>query len=46
MSLARTLQFSTERFDYRSSLPQEANAGNRFYGRDVSEFLVQHRGRS
>lgn len=41
MSLSRALQFSTERFDYRSELPEEANAGNRFYGRDVAEFIAQ-----
>ena len=33
--------FSSERFDYRSELPPEANAGNRFYGKDVAAFLAQ-----
>lgn len=33
-------RFRTERFDYRSELPAEANAGNRFYGRDLAEFLA------
>lgn len=32
--------FKSERFDYKSELPEEYNAGNRFYGRDVAEFLV------
>jgi hypothetical protein len=34
------VQFATERFDYRSDLPEDANAGNRFYGRDVAEWLA------
>jgi hypothetical protein len=32
--------FKSERFDYTSELPEEYNAGNRFYGRDVAEHLV------
>lgn len=36
-----SLRFATERFDYRSELPETFNAGNRFYGRDVAEFLAQ-----
>ncbi len=42
MALTATLQFKSERFDYRSELPEEYNAGNRFYGRDVAEFLASH----
>ncbi len=32
--------FKSERFDYTSDLPEEYNAGNRFYGRDLAEHLV------
>jgi hypothetical protein len=32
-------EFTSDRFDHASELPAEANAGNRFYGRDVAEFL-------
>lgn len=31
--------FKSERFDYKSELPEEYNAGNRFYGKDVADFL-------
>jgi hypothetical protein len=31
--------FSSDRFDHSSELPPDANAGNRFYGRDVAEFI-------
>jgi hypothetical protein len=31
--------FSSDRFDHSSALPPDANAGNRFYGRDVAEFI-------
>ena len=31
--------FTSNRFDHRSELPPEYNAGNRFYGRDVAEFV-------
>ena len=34
-----TIEFSTGRFDVVSVLPDEYNAGNRFYGKDVAEFL-------
>jgi hypothetical protein len=37
---ALSLRFATERFDYRSELPDTFNAGNRFYGRDVAEWLA------
>jgi len=33
------LAFTTSRFDHSSELPPDANAGNRFYGRDVAEFV-------
>lgn len=36
-----SLAFTTERFDYRSELPPEANAGNRFYGKDLAEYLAR-----
>jgi hypothetical protein len=32
--------FTSDRFDHSSELPAEANAGNRFYGRDVAEFIT------
>ena len=34
------LRFSTDRFDFSSTLPEAYNAGNRFYGKDVAEFLA------
>jgi hypothetical protein len=33
------LTFTADRFDHRSELPVKYNAGNRFYGRDVAEFV-------
>ena len=39
--LSRCLRFRTDRFDYSSDLPSDYNAGNRFYGRDVAEFLSE-----
>ena len=33
------LEFTSDRFDRSSEPPVEYNAGNRFYGRDVAEFL-------
>lgn len=39
MSLSSSLMFKSERFDYKSDLPAEFNAGNRFYGKDVADFL-------
>lgn len=32
--------FTSDRFDHSSELPPEANAGNRFYGRDVASFVA------
>jgi len=40
MHLSLSVQFTSERFDYQSELPDGYNAGNRFYGKDVAEFLV------
>lgn len=37
--LARWFTFTADRFDHSSELPPESNAGNRFYGRDVAEFV-------
>jgi hypothetical protein len=34
------LRFASERLDYRSGLPEAYNAGDRFYGRDVAEWLA------
>ena len=36
--------FTSDRFDHQSSLPDEYNAGNRFYGKDVAEWLVDRLG--
>ena len=36
---AEWLELTSDRFDHTSELPPEANAGNRFYGRDVAEFV-------
>jgi hypothetical protein len=32
--------FTSDRFDHSSDVPPEANAGNRFYGRDVASFIT------
>ena len=32
--------FTSDRFDHSSELPAEANAGNRFYGREVASFIT------
>jgi hypothetical protein len=32
--------FTSERFDHSSELPEDANAGNQFYGRDVAELIA------
>src|SRR4051812_30425492 len=36
---AASFVFTSDRFDHTSELPPEANAGNRFYGRDVAEYI-------
>jgi hypothetical protein len=33
------LELTSDRFDHSSQLPPDANAGNRFYGRDVAELV-------
>ena len=40
MPLSHSVKFASDRFDYQSNLPADYNAGNRFYGKDVAEFLV------
>jgi len=37
---AAWLAFRSSRFDHSSELPLDANAGNRFYGRDVAAFIA------
>jgi hypothetical protein len=37
---AAWLKFTSDRFDHTSELPPDVNAGNRFYGRDVAEFIT------
>jgi len=44
MNRGLSLRFDSERFDYSSTLPEDFNAGNRFYGRDVAEFLASELG--
>jgi hypothetical protein len=39
MPKSASIRFKTERFEYKSQLPEDYNAGNRFYGKDVAEFL-------
>jgi hypothetical protein len=34
-------EFTSDRFDHSSELPPDANAGNRFYGRDVAELASE-----
>jgi len=40
MTLSAKICFKSEKFDYQSELPDEYNAGNRFYGKDLAEFLA------
>jgi len=37
-----SIAFRTDKFDYRSELPEHYNAGNRFYGEDVAAYLCEH----
>jgi hypothetical protein len=39
--MSHALTFESERFDYRSELPAEYNAGNRFYGKDLAAYLAE-----
>lgn len=39
MTLSASLRFNSEMFDYTSELPEDYNAGNRFYGKDLAEYL-------
>ncbi len=39
MASSTSFRFKSDRFDYESDLPEHYNAGNRFYGKDVAEFL-------
>lgn len=41
MTLSLSLRFHSDRFDLTSGLPEEYNAGHRFYGKDVVEFLAR-----
>ncbi|HEX5633946.1 MAG TPA: hypothetical protein VFX50_11995 [Gemmatimonadales bacterium] len=40
MSRSLSLRFASDRFDRDSELPTHYNAGNRFYGRDLAEYLA------
>lgn len=40
MPASTAIKFRPERFDYTSELPATYNPGNRFYGKDVAEFLA------
>jgi hypothetical protein len=37
----RVISFKTEQFEFKSNLPDEYNAGNRFYGRDAAEYFAE-----
>jgi hypothetical protein len=39
--LSLSLHWTTEQFDYRGEIPEEHNAGNRFFGRDLASFLSE-----
>jgi hypothetical protein len=39
--LSLSLHWTTEQFDYRAEIPEEHNAGNRFFGRDLAAFLSE-----
>ncbi|HSO08104.1 MAG TPA: hypothetical protein VLW45_12755 [Pelomicrobium sp.] len=41
MALSLSLRFQSDRFDFTSELPEDYNADNRFYGKDVAEFLAK-----
>ena len=34
------IELNTERFDQKSELPPDVNAGNRFYGADVARYII------
>jgi hypothetical protein len=40
MPPCHSIQFRSERFDYKSELPEDYNAGNRFYGKDLAQFIT------
>ena len=40
-ALDKAISFKTDRFDFASDLPEEYNAGNRFYGRDAAAYLCE-----
>ena len=42
--LDTSLTFKTRRFDTRTELPADANAGNRFYGQDLATYLCERFG--
>lgn len=41
MDPSRGLSFESDRFDDKSELPEDYNAGNRLYGRDFAQFLAE-----
>ena len=41
MTSSVSLKFNSGRFDFKSELPEQYNAGNRFYGSDLAEFLSE-----
>jgi hypothetical protein len=40
-TLGKALLFASDRFDSTSELPEDANAGNRFHGRDLAAWLCE-----
>lgn len=42
-TLDKGILFESQKFDFTSDLPGQYNAGNRFYGRDLAQFLCERR---
>ena len=40
-TLEKAISFKSQRFDFKSTLPDEYNAGNRFYGRDAAAYFCE-----
>lgn len=41
-TLDKAIVFTSSRFDFSSTLPEEDNAGNQLYGRDLAAWLCEH----
>jgi hypothetical protein len=42
MNKTYEIQIKSDRFDQKSDLPDDANAGNKFYGKDLAEYLKEN----